>query len=192
MDINIEQKLNKLLEGIDEKYRDKHYTLAFVDIDKCKPEKGALEEITRTFLEVVKDTLPCDAYYVGRDEFILILEGCKSDKALNLLMDLKHAWKNSEKNTFHLTFSAGIASNSEHGDHASQVLTGAEEGLYRAKQEGRNMIMQPEKDQKIMKSNYYYPYQLKRLKMYAEKTNNKEADILRLALNEFFRRHDEL
>jgi hypothetical protein len=50
------------------------------------------------FFRVFKDKLSCDVQYVGRDEFIFFW--CESDKALNLLMGMKHVWK--------LTFSVGM------------------------------------------------------------------------------------
>ena len=83
---------------------------------------------------------------LGGDEFILLLPDTTSRKAYVLIERLRRSIELMDINIkedgkdviLHITFSAGIACCSEHGDIADTLFTVADGALYSAKKSGRN------------------------------------------------------
>jgi diguanylate cyclase (GGDEF)-like protein len=84
---------------------------------------------------------------IGGEEFCLILPGASSWRAQILTRRILTAFRAElfaapSGDSFSVTFSAGIATLSSHGDHANaqELLSLADKGLYQAKSEGKNRI----------------------------------------------------
>lgn len=183
-------EIEKILHLIEEKISQKKlFCMAFLDLDKSKEETQNFNDLISNFSDVLNKSKTKEYYYLGRDEFILFLDG-KTDTAFQSLIEFKLLWE--QERVFNVSFSVGLVCTPTHGNTAEDLLRRAEEGLYRAKLEGRNRICQPDNESLVLKSNYYYKYQLHRLKSLSKKQQKKESEILRLALDEFFRRYDDL
>ena len=79
--------------------------------------------------------------------------------------------------------SAGVAIYPLHAGEAMALLGKAEEGLYLAKRQGRNLTKLPSFESMILKSNYYSRVQLERLAALAARMGQSEASLLREALD---------
>ena len=79
--------------------------------------------------------------------------------------------------------SAGIAIYPLHAAEAMALLGKAEEGLYLAKRQGRNLTKLPSFESMTLKSNYYSRVQLERLSALASRLGQSEASLLREALD---------
>jgi GGDEF domain-containing protein len=165
------------------------FSMALIDLDKWNDKSLNLDELILDFRRVLESSSFEEFHYIGRDEFILFVDE-SIEKTFQQLFEFKLHWERDRK--FDVTYSAGLVSVPSHGNTPEEVLRRAEEGLFKAKQQGRNMICQPDNGSLVLKSNYYYKYQLDRLKTIAKKQKKKESEILRLALDEYFRRHDDL
>lgn len=81
----------------------------------------------------------------GGEEFMLVLPDCSGEQARTIIKGilasfskLKFAYQSEY---FHCTFSAGVASTSEHGfSSAAELLEAADNALYQAKKAGRNQV----------------------------------------------------
>lgn len=185
---NVFQYLDELCHKMQQS--ESYFSIAYLDLDKWKNNSVSLTELIEDFMHNLCKVPFSKCFYIGRDEFFVVLIDTKRDIALSRLHEFKQIWK--ENRLFDITFSAGLVSFPYHGTTSEQLWRRAEEGLYRAKRGGRDLICQPEDDSQVLKSNYYYKYQLDRLKQLAQKTGRKEADILRSALDEYFRKYDEI
>ncbi len=87
--------------------------------------------------------------------------------------------------------SAGAVVYPIHSKDAMTLLGKAEEGLYIAKQQGRNLTRFPSRENMSLKSNYYSNTQLERLATLAKRTGNTEASLLRKALDHFLSIYEE-
>lgn len=82
----------------------------------------------------------------GGEEFILVLSQADEDKICEILNRLKAVFAKKlfkiNKNTFTVTFSAGIAVYPKDGSSLDILLSSADKALYNAKRSGRNKICQ--------------------------------------------------
>lgn len=128
----------------------------------------------------------------GRDEFIVIAPARGIEDATFLAESLRRKVAevvSSQTGSiptslpFSVGCSAGIALYPIHAGDATALLGKAEEGLYLAKRQGRNITRLPSDESMILKSNYYSRIQLERLAALATRTGRSEASLLREALD---------
>jgi diguanylate cyclase (GGDEF)-like protein len=128
----------------------------------------------------------------GRDEFIIIAPARGIEDATFLAESLRRKVAEVVSRetgslltnlSFSVGCSAGIALYPIHAGEATTLLGKAEEGLYLAKRQGRNMTRLPSDESMILKSNYYSRIQLERLAALATRTGRSEASLLREALD---------
>jgi diguanylate cyclase (GGDEF)-like protein len=79
----------------------------------------------------------------GGEEMILLLRGTGLKDALNIAEKLRKAVENTlindQHNTYRVTVSFGVAEFKPE-DNADNLIKRADEGLYKAKQQGRNRV----------------------------------------------------
>jgi len=177
----------------------------FLDIDHFRP---LLESRQPTFCQSIlsqaEDFLRRlvqvgQAVSSGRDEFLVVVENINVEDALILAekmrsqlaeMLVKWALSDAATDSSRLGCSAGVAVYPDHAADARELLRAAEEGMYRAKRQGRNRTNLPANERMLLKSNYYTSAQLERLRLLAQRMECTEASILREALDTFLRKHD--
>lgn len=142
---------------------------------------------------------PGQAVSCGRDEFLIVVENVNVDDALILaekirgqLVEMLVKWSSGDAATGspEIGCSAGVAVYPDHATDARELLRAAEEGMYRAKRQGRNRTKLPTNESMILKSNYYTSTQIERLRLLAQRMGCTDAAILRGALDAFLRKHD--
>lgn len=142
---------------------------------------------------------PGQAVSYGRDEFLIVVEDIGPEDALILaekirgqLAEMLAKWSldGSAADPSRIGCSAGVALYPDHAADAGELLRAAEEGVYRAKQQGRGRTRLSTRENMILKSNYYSTVQLERLKLLAERLERTEASLLREALDTLLREHD--
>jgi diguanylate cyclase (GGDEF)-like protein len=82
----------------------------------------------------------------GGEEFVLGLYGISKEQGVKRLTDFLDTWRqqkflNGNNQTFHVTFSAGVAEYSQDGANLQELYRAADAALYRAKAMGRNRVM---------------------------------------------------
>lgn len=82
----------------------------------------------------------------GGEEFVVGLYGMTREDALQRVLDVLEAFGSEEfrastGNTFHVTFSAGVAAHPVDGTDLMSLYHAADEALYRAKAAGRNRVL---------------------------------------------------
>lgn len=88
------------------------------------------------------------------------------------------------------TISVGAANFPRDVKTAADLLKRADQALWQAKEGGRNQVALPSPEDMVLKSNYYTPAQLGRLKKLAEARHSKESLLLREALDDLLRKYD--
>lgn len=135
----------------------------------------------------------------GRDEFLAVLPTTGVEEGIFLAESIRNNLCQTLSGIidehgilphFQIGSSAGVALYPLHANDAFALLSKAEEGLYLAKKQGRNLTKFPSNESMTLKSNYYSSVQLQRLTMLARKTERTEASLLREALDQFLREND--
>jgi diguanylate cyclase (GGDEF)-like protein len=123
----------------------------FLDIDKFKPINDTLGHHIGDLLlkEVAKRIQVClreadTAARMGGDEFVVLLPTVHADQdALLVAEKIRGALRRPFElagNTLHVSSSVGIAIYPEHGGDDATLLKNADTAMYRAKEDGRNMV----------------------------------------------------
>lgn len=177
----------------------------FLDIDHFRPLLESRQPMfCQSILSQSEDFLRRlvqvgQAVSSGRDEFLVVVENINVEDALMLaekmrsqLAEMLVKWSSSDTVTdsSKIGCSAGVAVYPDHAADARELLRAAEEGMYRAKRQGRNRTNLPANERMLLKSNYYTSAQLERLRLLAQRMGCTEASILREALDTFLRKHD--
>ncbi|MEO0142246.1 MAG: sensor domain-containing diguanylate cyclase [candidate division WOR-3 bacterium] len=150
--LNIGAFRDKLNDELNRARRFQHtLSLAIIDLDNFKYYNDTfghqigdqiLIRLAKIFSIHFRETDIIGRY--GGDEFIIMFPETKKDEAAKMVKDLLdglqlHSLLQTPGNQ-KLTFSAGIASYSEDGLNAAELIKSADEALYEAKNSGRNRV----------------------------------------------------
>lgn len=174
-------------------------SLALIDVDnfaRINDEYGhaAGDAVLRELEQVLTGSLPHDALLgrVGGDEYAAALPGMPAESALIVLEEIRQhvADRDPVSEVGHKThLSVGIANRPTHASSVPELFRAAEEGLYRAKSEGRNRTAIYVESKMVLKSNYYSRAGLDRLNKLSSARRRTEASLLREALDDLLTKH---
>jgi diguanylate cyclase (GGDEF)-like protein len=130
-------------------------SVLFTDIDDFKKINDSYghpagDRVLRDFAAILKKRLRSEdmAARYGGEEFVVLLPQTDAQGAMtfgeNLLSEIRNSL--SCEDTC-VTFSAGIATFPVHGLNVSEIVSFADQGLYRAKMEGKNRVVLCEENQ---------------------------------------------
>lgn len=146
---HIKERLNTELERAARLKQ--HVSVAMLDIDHFKKVNDAYghltgDQVISSLANLLRQQLR-KTDLIGRyggEEFLLVLPDCQLDKACLVINQLREAFARipfiSDGQTFHCTFSAGIASGSV-SQAVDIVIDYADQALYQAKAAGRNQVI---------------------------------------------------
>lgn len=196
---HIEERIGRRSKGL--------LACAILDLDRFQGfarslEADEVDAFLKRCLESLQEAAPSQAEVrsYGRDEFLVSFpvqsleeamfttEQIRSTFAQKLAADL---FPEENPATAAPGCSAGAVVYPIHSKDAMILLGKAEEGLYIAKQQGRNLTRFPSRENMSLKSNYYSNTQLERLAALAKRTGNTEASLLRKALDHFLSIYEE-
>lgn len=130
---------------------------------------------------------------VGGDEFSLLVRGVGLEQAFlraeRLRVDLAEALDAFATGDARCTASIGVASIPRDAKSPDELLRKADLALYSAKDQGGDAVGLTPGDEMVLKSSYYAVSQLARLKALAERLGQKEAPLLREALDDLLRKY---
>jgi diguanylate cyclase (GGDEF)-like protein len=126
------------------------FTIAMIDIDKFKlvnDTYGHLngDRVIKALAQLLQQRLRVTDYIgrFGGEEFLLIMQDMNIQDAGNLINNLRKSFSviNFKDNgiSFNVTFSAGVAENTDMNTFMEQIKI-ADEALYKAKKRGRNIV----------------------------------------------------
>ena len=123
----------------------------------------------------------------GGDEFALIFPNTEREQAFLILERIRAEVESRE--TFNeidtnVTITAGIAAYAIDGNTENEILRKADQALYRAKKNGRNMIRLAYEEKMAPKTAHFTLTQLERLTNLAQEEGVGEAVLLREALDD--------
>lgn len=179
-------------------------SLAVVDID-------LFGEINKSYGQAGGDGVLCDLadalrahlakegglYRFGGDALAVMMPGVEKEQAF-LRMEAFRADYAGERAipvagemvAVPVTISMGLATYSDDGTKAPDVIHKANEALYRAKVGGRNKICLAREEKMVTKTSHYMQGQLLGLRRLAEREKIGEAVLLREALNDLLRKYN--
>jgi len=155
------------------------------------------DEALLSLVEVVRDALPETAVLAryGGDEFAMALPDTRLDDAFTLAEEFRRRAANRLGEEFadmQLTCSIGLAAFPDNGSNDVELLRAADQALYTAKSTGRNKVSLPLADSRmITKTSHYTATQLERLSNLAKNVKRNEASILREALDDVLKKHND-
>lgn len=177
-----------------------HETLSFflTDIDgflQVNQQQGrdAGDKLLTDFASLLRETLPESAVLSrwSGDEFAGALPGIRTDDAFTMLEELRRRAATQFKDSG-ITCSVGLASVPTDATNEVELIREADQALYVAKNSGRNKISLPLRDTRmITKTSHYTATQLERLSELAQKLGRNEASILREALDDVLKKHND-
>jgi diguanylate cyclase (GGDEF)-like protein len=177
-------------------------TVFLVDIDDFLSINVAhgREAGDRVILEVVRllrEIAPGDALLTryGGDEFGGALSGIRLDDAFTLLEEFRRRVATLEFDGLpevRVSCSVGLAAYPGQGTTDVELMREADQALYVAKTTGRNKVSLPLADSRMVtKTSHYTRVQLDRLAQLASRLNRNEASILREALDDALKKHND-
>ncbi|MHC5080130.1 MAG: diguanylate cyclase [Planctomycetota bacterium] len=205
--LNYASFLRGLEEGIKEADGEgEEMSLAFIDIDYFKFLNDHLgheagDEIIRATAQRLEAAVgeAGRVYRYGGDEFAVLLPGMEREQALLFLegfrsgFDLTREVETEEgKEQRKVTLSVGIAAFPTDGETEKQLVSMADDALYRAKATNRNKVCLAREEKMVTKTSHYTRGQLKRLNQLSKKEGVGEAVLLREALDDLLRKYDHL
>ncbi|MBA1334428.1 MAG: hypothetical protein HPY66_2277 [Firmicutes bacterium] len=168
------------------------FSIVFFDLDRfntySQEDKTRLAHEVREFLNEQINSNKVQLFWAERDEFLLIMPGINKKQAKDFTDELLKKFAGFFK-TDGLTCSAGIAQYPWDGRDAAELWRKAEEVLNKAKRCGRNRACIAE-EKMVLRSNYYSPSQLERLRSLARYLSKSEAEILRESLELFLKKYN--
>lgn len=163
--------------------------LAVIDVDnffrindEISHEKG--DAVLHTLAGILQSAAaPYHAYRVSGDEFAVVLPHVTLEQAFQ------------ERDAFALpsidvTISVGVAQYPRDAKDLSSLRQSAGAAVWAAKEAGRNSLGLPPNEEMVMKSCYYNSTSVRRLRLLAEKTGQKESALLREGLDDLLRKYD--
>ena len=133
---------------------------------------------------------------IGGDELALALPGTPLEAAFLRLEQLRAAVAADGAAIaptvpeYQPSISVGLANWPRDVRSVAELMSRADQALWQAKEGGRNQVALPVPEEMVLKSNYYPPSQLGRLKRLAEQARKKESVLLREALEDLLRKYD--
>jgi diguanylate cyclase (GGDEF)-like protein len=126
-------------------------SFAMIDIDKFKQVNDRYghmmgDRVIKSLARMLQQRLrKCDSIgRYGGEEFAVVLPNCDLDSAIMVLEEIRKDFSElhylHEGKEFSVTFSAGVAVNTNH-ESADKLNQAADEALYEAKREGRNRVV---------------------------------------------------
>ncbi len=126
------------------------------------------------------------------DEFGLVIPDISLEHVFLQAEDLRKQIEEKQTSTIRGTVSIGVANAPRDGKDVEGVIRSASAALYTAKENGRNCVALPPNEEMIMKTCYYPSALINRLKQIAPRVGKKESVLLREALENLLRQHDDL
>jgi diguanylate cyclase (GGDEF)-like protein len=131
----------------------------------------------------------------GGDELAVALPDTRLDDAFTLAEKVRRGivgLRFDQHPEIQISFSIGLASYPSHGRNDVELMREADQALYTAKATGRNKVALPLADSRmITKTSHYTATQLERLAQLAKTVKRNEASLLREALDDLFKKHDD-
>ncbi len=126
------------------------FTIAMIDIDKFKQVNDTYghlngDRVIKALAQLLQQRLRVTDYIgrFGGEEFLLIMADISISDAGNLINSLRKSFSlinfKDKELSFNVTFSAGIAANTDMNTFIEQIKM-ADEALYKAKKRGRNLV----------------------------------------------------
>jgi GGDEF domain-containing protein len=164
--------------------------------DRDATDKTGLLDRLLEELRVSLQAQPQDTCRHGRDSLLLVFpqksvaEICQ--RTYEALINFRSQWVELQgRDPVRLSFTAAAGEAPEHGETATLLLRVLENTLFQAKSEGKNRVALPQSRKMTLKSSYFPDAQLQRLANLASRMGLPEAELLRLALDEFLRKYEE-
>ncbi|MBN2509118.1 MAG: GGDEF domain-containing protein [Spirochaetales bacterium] len=178
------------------------FSLMLLDIDFFKQlndtfgfdQGDALLELVSGVLQRTEEAVQGRAFRGYGDEFGLLVPGMSLEDAFLTADGLRREILSSiEKGDypFRASVSIGVANHPRDGKDKDSVIRAASAALYTAKENGRNKVALPPKEDMVLKSCYYPAASLSRLKQIAASSGKKESELFREALDGLLRRYDD-
>ena len=178
------------------------FSLLLLDIDffkKLNDEFGAdqgdvLIALVAGVMKTAAGTVNGSAFRGYGDEFGLVIpEMSLEDAFLTADGIRREILAKIEAGTFKWTASAsiGVANHPRDAKDKDGLIRAASAALYTAKENGRNKVALPPKEDMVLKSCYYPAASLSRLKQIAASSKKKESELFREALDGLLRRYDD-
>ena len=135
------------------KREDKPLSLVMFDIDKFKNINDTYghaigDKVITLFASIIEQTRESDiAVRIGGEEFVLLLPNTDKNGAYKIATNIRKAVEKQKisvdnKEYFHYTISGGVSSiNLKEETDIHKTLSRADENLYKAKKNGRNLII---------------------------------------------------
>ncbi|MBP2019412.1 diguanylate cyclase (GGDEF)-like protein [Symbiobacterium terraclitae] len=189
------EALNRALEA------EATVSLASLDLDgfgevnaRLGRESGdrLIELLCRTLAENAK----AHGWTVGRiggDEFAVVMPDTGLERAFLLMEALRGEFAARAAEQFPElcpTISIGVANAPRDARDLNGLTQQADQALYQAKENGRNAVGLPSREEMVLRSCYYTTSQLARLKKLAELLKKKESVLMREALDDLLRKYD--
>jgi diguanylate cyclase (GGDEF)-like protein len=127
---------------------------------------------------------------LGGDEFSVALPGVPLEAGFLQLERLRTAVAADAVTDHRLTVSVGVANYPRDARTAPALLKRADQALWQAKAAGRDQVALPAAEEMVLKSCYYSPAQVGRLRKLAEAKGQKEAVLMREALDDLLLKYD--
>jgi len=131
---------------------------------------------------------------IGGDEFALLAPGLALEPAFlradQLRRELDGAIAKVLPRGHRVTVSIGVAAAPRDAKEPNALRRKADLALHAAKEQGGDAVGLPPSEDMVLKSSYYDAAQLGRLKGLAERLKQKEAPLLREALDDLLRKYD--
>jgi diguanylate cyclase (GGDEF)-like protein len=175
--------------------------LALLDLDRFLeintdfgPESG--DRVLQTMGALLQEKVPGQCYRISGDEFALLMPGTGLEQAFLKLEEVR-AFVESSRNRFEvldgreISITAGVAQCPRDAKDEAGLMRAADAAMMAAKEEGRNRVALPPNEDMVMKSCYYGATSVRKLKALAERLKRKESFLLREALDDLLRKHDQ-
>ena len=130
---------------------DKHFCVIMADIDNFKMFNDTyghqvgdlvLQEVSSAIKIPVRSSDVVARY--GGEEIIVLLRGALLENGMQVAEKIRRSVESrvikDEKNTYNVTISAGVSMYRPPADNADLIIKRADEGLYKAKENGRNRV----------------------------------------------------
>lgn len=126
--------------------------IMMIDVDKFKSINDRYghpvgDEVLRRLADIVKTSIRADDYFAryGGEEFCILLPSTTENEAWRLAERLRQAYAKMtldiREESLNSTISIGVADSTSIGLKFSSLVAAADQALYRAKQEGRNLVV---------------------------------------------------
>jgi diguanylate cyclase len=174
--------------------------IALLDIDHFKEVNDVHgsdigDEVLVQISNLLQEHSPGMAFRVSGDEFAIGMPGFSLEQAFLHMEQLRVKVANHEGYSLpdgtKFTITIGVAQYPRDAKEYTALNQAADAALMAAKEGGRNQVALPPNEEMVMKSCYYSPTSLRRLKNLAEQSKKKESVLLREALEDVLRKYDK-